>query len=90
MSDIQDTAAIAADQPITQHSDNANGEGVNVLVEFFNGPSVAHHSIGLQVGGVQEETAMRFFKARTALGIKGYQSEEEAREAILFALFAKS
>lgn len=59
---------------------------VAALVALFAGPDVAKHSMALQVGGMMGAEAKRFFAARESLGIRGWDNEKAAEEAIRVAL----
>lgn len=59
---------------------------LDALAAYFTGPAVAHHSIGLQMGGPSRATADLFFAARSALGVSGYADAVEAKAAITRAL----
>lgn len=65
-----------------------NDKLVNALAEYFAGPEVARHSVGLEVGGASADRATRFFDVRQALGISGYADLSEAKAAIRAALVA--
>lgn len=57
-------------------------EGVKALAELFTGGSVGEASAKLSVGGKMAEQGQRFFTARKALGIEGYDTQEEAEKKI--------
>jgi hypothetical protein len=57
----------------------------DALAEYLTGPVVAHASIALQVGGMQKVAGEKFFALRSAFGLSGYPTKEEA----LIALGAK-
>lgn len=53
-----------------------------VLAEYFTGPAVGLHSVGLSLSGPHRVAAKEFFRAREALGITGYATADEARAAL--------
>lgn len=58
---------------------------IEQLAEYFTGPEVAVNSVGLAIpdGPLQlRKRAERFFAVREALGIEGYDSKEDAIEAL--------
>lgn len=57
-------------------------ETISALAKFFTGTAVVHHSVGLSVGGVFAKVGQQFFDAREILGVRGYDTEDVAREAI--------
>lgn len=63
-----------------------NTETVQKLAEYFTGPSVVFHSVGLQIGGDRGVAANAFYAARNALNVTGYMTASEAAPAITDAL----
>jgi hypothetical protein len=59
---------------------------VRVLAKYLTGNLVAHHSIGLAVGGGPRLRAEAYFALRDAFGINGYPKMKEAEKAILASL----
>jgi hypothetical protein len=59
---------------------------IRALAEFLTGAKVARHSIGLQLGGQQQQEAEEFFAVRYACGVSGYIDADEA-ENVLRAAF---
>lgn len=59
-------------------------EKIKALADYFTGPVVAAHSMGLAApaGTPTRLVADRFYQAREALGITGYASADEAMRAL--------
>lgn len=61
-------------------------QDIEKLAVLFSGPCVIHNSIQLGMGGGHAKMAQQYFDARSALGINGYDTKEEATAKIKVVL----
>lgn len=64
-----------------------NARAIQSLARFFTGGSVAHHSINLGIPGIRATAAQEYFALRELLGVRGYDTTEEAAKVIERALY---
>lgn len=56
---------------------------VTTLADYLTSSTrVVNHSVALQIGGAAKQEADAFFALRTALGVTGYMTSDDAEKAI--------